>query len=698
MKTKLLSLALLLAALTTRAADPEPLARLDAALKDAAAFKYGDPDAALKTVEEVVVAAAKDRPLRPQVEQRLLKALDARPSRDMTEILCRQLVIIGSGAAVPKLESMLTDPETAHLARYALGRLESSDAPAALQRALARTSGRLQAGAINSLGKRRYAPAAADIARLLASPDPVVAEAAVAALGDIAGPDSARALSDARGAAPTDRRLRIDHALLACGDAALKANQADAAAALFEPLYAADRAKPVRVAALRGLAVARGAAITTTLVDAIKGTDPALASPAIGFTRLVKGEGLSKTLADLLPTLPAEKQEVLVRALADRGDAPSSAAVMAATNSADPKVRSAAIESLGDVGGASAVAVLAAVAAKGGDDQRLARESLIKLKGDAINATLLQAVPAAEPKTRAELVRALGARRASTATADIKKLTADPDPAVRKEAIGALGQVAAESDLPTLINLAIKPTQAGDRGAVEDACAAAFRRLGNPAKRTALVLDALAAASTDAKPYLIRLLKAVGSPDAVQALRSFLKDPAQEIQDAAIRTLSDWPDPAPADDLLALATSAPSPTQKILALRGYVRLAGLAAQPVPMYTRAMAAAQRPDEKKMVLGGLGSQNSLGALRLAEKSLADEAVQNEAAQAVISVANKLRGKDADQAKPVLQSIATTVKNDKIKKQAEDTLKKLNAPADKPGEKSPQGAEKPTPRRRR
>ena len=97
-------------------------------------------------------------------------------------------------------------------------------------RAMSKTSGALHAGILNTLGLWRYEPALPNIKKLLVSPDPVVAQAAAAALGEIGGASAAKALRAARRTASEALRGHIDAALLVCADRFLASGQQAAAA------------------------------------------------------------------------------------------------------------------------------------------------------------------------------------------------------------------------------------------------------------------------------------------------------------------------------------------------------------------------------------------------------------------------------------------------------------------------------------
>lgn len=661
--------------LAVGAAEPDPLARLDEALKAAAAFEHGADAAPLAAVEEIAVASVKDPKRREAVESRLLRLVDGPSTRDAREFACRQLFIVGTARAVPKLEPLLADPELSHMARYVLGRLEGPEAGAALVRALGKTSGKIQAGILGTLASRRCREALPEIARLLRSADAGVARAAAEALGDLGGAEAVAALDAARPAASEDLRLRIDDALMACADRALAENRKAEAAELYTRLAAADRPKQVRVGALRGLVQARGSAAAELLVAAIQGDDPGARASAIGFAQSVAGPEMTKVLVGLLAAAPAETQQLLLRALGERGDRTAAPAIVALAKGASADVRLAALDALGGAGDPAAVAVLVqAAAAAGGNEQAAARASLLRIPGDDIDRVLREALRSADVKTRVELIRALAGRKASAAIGDLFKLARDADAAVRREAIAALGALAGQADLAAFLDLAAEPKEAGDRTAVEQALAAALPRIRDPQKRAAPILAALGPAPAEARPALVRLLGQAATPESLAALRAALKSGDSAVRDAAIRTLSEWPDPRPAEDLLALAQTAAAQSHKVLALRGYVRMAGMSPNPTAMYARALQLAQRTDDKKLVLAGLGSADSAEALALVERHLGDAALQAEAGSSAVQIADRIRQGDPRRARSALARVLAAVKDPRVRQQAQDVVNEI------------------------
>jgi HEAT repeat protein len=659
-----------------QAADNQAVARLDQHLKAVIAFQYGNDAGPLNQVEQLVVASVRNPDARAAIEERLLQVLlDSPATRDAKEFVCRQLFIIGTARSVPALESLLTDDNLAHIARYTLGRIEGPEAAAALRRGLNRTSGNLQIGILSTLGDPRHRDALPDVLKLLDSQDIAVREAAIGAAGKIGGLEAVQALVEFRSRAPEELRPTLVDAFLASADRFLAEGQPEAASRIFQRLYAPAFPKHVRIGALRGLVEAGGADAPEALFNAIKDSDAEIAASAINFSRELKGARVSQRLGEAIPSLDPTAQALLVRALGDRADAGTASTIIASVTSEHEPVRVAAIEALGRVGQVSAIETLASIAAtKGGNEQRAARASLIELSGPEIVPAMVRSLSSGDSKLRVELIRTLATRRAHAALGELFKLARDEEASLRRESIEALGALAGEPDAPALLALVISPKDARDRASLEEAVASLFRRVGDANQRAAIVLSALASAPAEAKPSLIRLLGLGATPKALAAVRAALEDSDQAIRESARRTLIEWPDAAPAEDLLKMAQTAPERSHKVLALRGYVRMAGLTENPTAMYVRAMDLAERAEDKKLVLAGLGSANSLEALQLAEKYLGDESLQAEAGLAIAQLARRLQQSHPADARIALRQTVATLKDNRIRQQAQDVLNEM------------------------
>lgn len=101
---------------------------------------------------------------------------------------CQRLAVVGDKSAVPALAAMLGDAQLSVYARTALETMPDRSADDALRAALGKVQGKLLAGAINSIGKRRDANAIGALEKLRHHADAEVASSANAALARIRPP------------------------------------------------------------------------------------------------------------------------------------------------------------------------------------------------------------------------------------------------------------------------------------------------------------------------------------------------------------------------------------------------------------------------------------------------------------------------------------------------------------------------------
>jgi len=225
---------------------------LDAAFDALKKYDWGTDRAPLAPIEDAVTASHGKEDARKDLESRLLVALKSDISRDAKDYVCRKLTIVGTGVSAATLAGLLGDKDHAHMARYALERIQASEAGQALRDALAKLSGNLKIGVISSLAARRDAAAVPAISASLVDSDVAVARAAAIALGEIGSADAAKTLQAATPSAAEAKQAVVD-AQLACAESLLAADKKTEAMAIYKSLAGEQQSKLVRLAATRGL-------------------------------------------------------------------------------------------------------------------------------------------------------------------------------------------------------------------------------------------------------------------------------------------------------------------------------------------------------------------------------------------------------------------------------------------------------------
>jgi HEAT repeat protein len=436
---------------------------------------------------------------------------------------------------------------------------------------------------------------------------------------------------------------------------------------------------------LLGMAVATAPAdeanqeILKMVIDALKSDDPQMQTGAITIVREIPGEQVTQALAQELPKLPVTAQVQLLSALADRGDAAALPAAVEASKSLDESVRVAALRTIGQLGNAANVPLLAERAATSrGIEQRAARESLYRLRGPEVDAAILQSLTSAGAEPKVELISAIGERNITAGCEALLGTAQDENRRVRLESFKVLRVIAPPDQLPTLLNLLLEVKGDADRGEAEKMIAAVAHKIEARDRQAAAVLAVLPNIKDAVnRASLLRVLGRIGDNSALLALRTALGSREAGIQDAAIRAMSDWPTAEPVPDLLKVAQTTESQVHKVLALRGFVRLLGLDSsrppeETVDLYRKALDLAGDASEKKRVLSGLASAKSLAALDLAAGYLDDLALHLEAESAAVRVAQAVCGSYPERTKEVLRKVIQGTKNDALREQAQQIIR--------------------------
>jgi HEAT repeat protein len=609
------------AATVLLAADPEALVR------QVAAYDFGADPAALRELETLAYHSAGTSEA-ARIERLLIAGLDSARSLAAKDALCRDLAILGGDAAVGKLGSMLLDPNMAEMARYALERIPGERSAAALRAALPRTSPPVQTGIVVSLGRRKDAASVTALKRLLASKDARLLEATAAALGSIGTPEARNVLMSA---APSSA---VSSAVLQI------AERSDPAAAsqIFLRLAGAEQPEAVRIAALTGLARVDPKKAAPPLRAALTSDRPRVQAIAVHTLARIDAAALEIDF----PRLPERARVVGIEALASSGATGVLRLLLGATSDASEAVRVAALNGLAIAGTANEIPLLAdRAAATSGDEQAAARNALMSIRGNAADAAILQAIPGAAGKVKVELIRAAG-QRGITSSADVLLgCAAENDRAVSLESIRALRETATAAQAPVILAL-MKSSAAGDRTEWERTLAAAIRR--SPSAPVNELTSAYGKADAGMRGLLLSVLSAIGNPAALPLIRSAVADSDPELQRRAVNALAGWPTPEPMPDLLALARTAPNPAHRILALRGYIQLVQLPSSRTPSETAALlktaiAAATRPEEKKLILSAVQRLACPASLEIARQETGDPQAAAEAKVAVTTLEREL-----------------------------------------------------------
>jgi HEAT repeat protein len=645
-----------------------------------AKFKFGESRLPLALIEEQI---RKSSPAQYRdIESKLLAVLKAPETpKDAKRYICRWLAVVGSDDCVPAVAPLLTDDDLSHPARMALQPMASPAAGAALRDTLPKVKGRLLAGLIGSIGIRRDPEAVSALAGAAKDDDPVVAGAAIMALGAIGTESAAQTLAGLQ-VAPALSRGQARARITAAGH--LRNSGANPqAASIYRDLMRSGQPQFIRVAALKGLIGALPQAETVKLVtEMAQGEDAAMREATVGAYATSTDAALQSAVAAALPSMKPSGQLILLGVLADLPDVAARPAVLSlAEKEFDPAVRAAAVDCLGRHGEAADVPMLVRLAGTGqGAVAEAAHKTLDRLGKPGVDEALIGLIGSPDSTDRATVLGVLASRRTMAALPTLVRLVGGTDAGLATEAAKALGVMGQGAQLSALTATIVATENTQLRAACEEAGRAICTRAQDKTAGADTVLGALGEAQQPpARAALLHLLGYTPGPASLAAVVKTMGDNDTEVHQAAFRTLVGWPDATAVPHLLGVARRAPDSADAIVALRdGCLRLGAMEEVPLAdrlsAYGSVLDVARRPEEKRQAISGLAEIPSLRSLDLLKGCCQDAALKNEAIPAAIRVARELGTVNYARAVAALEELKQMTDQEDLRKKADDAIKSL------------------------
>lgn len=538
-----------------------------------ASLTYSGDQSALEAIDRDLTAAGQDPAKLAAVEDILFATLRHSDSTFAARQAAAQRLglVLAAGPAKASadayrpLGAWLADDRDSDLARLALDPAPGDVIDDLFLAALGKANGRTRLGVIDSIARRRIARAVAPLTPLLTVPETATAAAAARALGAIGDDAALAALQKVAEPSP---------AYIAAAKLAAAARVAPATG--LPVLYQLQREaqSPVhRAAAFRLSLDLDPATAAARLAVVLAATDWDMKQPALEAIVASRAPNLTSTLTGALESWDVPTQVAVLAALARRGDPAAIPAVTTATAHRDPAVRAAAIEALGLLPGTSETASLLAMIAGGTEaaDAKVARQSLARLNGPDVSATILAGTERGAPSVRAAFLEQIALRGMTEGLPLLLKCRGEKDAVVRAAAVGAFGELAPFSEQKAILDWTIEAADSTEQ-------TRALRALVNITLRNPNVAErgrAFYALIEFVQPEMaLRLLPALtrlgGEPSAECAARLAVRDDPKVAQ-AATAALTRWPDATALPSLVTVAEKAALPESRAAALDGAMR-------------------------------------------------------------------------------------------------------------------------------
>jgi HEAT repeat protein len=611
---------------------------------------------------------------------------------------CRLLSIVGTKEAVAPLAALLGDEKLSHMARYGLEPIPDAAVDEAFRKALGELEGLPLVGVIGSIGVRRDTRAVEPLKILLQDSDNQVAQAAARALGKIGNSAASEILKAALKDVSDENRLAVCEGLFRCAESLASDGRRGEAVAIYDQMRKLDWPHQVRAGALRGAILMRGSDVdiarrpgetsrmyllrrndgVALIMEHMRSSDYIMFSAAVQAAQELKGTMVTRALTADLDNLSSDNQILVIQTLGKRADAAACPALFNLAREGAKSVRIAAVKSLAEIGDESAVPVLVELLNDSdGEISEAAQESLASLPGHESDEAVMEMLNSSQTDRRLIALELMSRRRMTSSVPALLRAAEDDDQKIRSSALRKIGELGGLTELPALLDLLVEYKSSQDLDAVERALSAICMKADNPQSYTRKLTNLLGRVRPMQKCALLHVLGVIGGPDSLEAVRANINNSNETVRGAAIRALCGWKTVDAASDMLTLAKESTNPAHKTSALRGYINLIrdeSLSTEKkLEMCRQAKDLIERDEEKKLLLGMLGTVPATEALSMAMNYVDDSFVRNEACFAVVAICDKIVMQYPDEVAEAIGKVLKATKNRNVTRRARDVLNK-------------------------
>lgn len=400
-----------------------------------------------------------------------------------------------------------------------------------------------------------------------------------------------------------------------------------------------------------------------------------LALEQISFA--TKGAASTTFFASQLPKLAPPAQIGLLNALATRGDQVAKVDILSVLiASPQESVRVAAIGALGELGDASdAPQLLKLLNSDSSDTQAASKNSLIRLRGSAVNQSLLTELDQSSAVKRVGLIEIIVTRRAFDALPAIASCSVDSDAGVRRAAINALSTLGSAKHIPAMVQGVLKATKGAERDAAEKALVNLCNRLFSSESRSEAVLSACSSLDDESQLELLSTVARIGGAKALQAVEATMASTRPGHHDAGLVAFCNWPEPSITDKLAKLVASSNNPIERSLEFKSLVRLASIRdkrndLERLSRFKEAMTLAKTPEEQTLVIDKCRSAYSLETVDFVMPFVSHDKFSEIACETIVEIAHhrEVREPNKDAFDKALDRVIETASDPVVKDRAQ------------------------------
>lgn len=611
-------------------------------------YNFGDERVALMEFNDLLIESLNSQKNLEVFADQMIKILESDATLDGKDFICRRLAELKSEKTIDVLISMIQNPKTINMARYALDKMPFDSINDKLINELSNSTPPAQVAIINSLGDRKSKSALNILEEFVYLKDESIALAAAKSLGKIRGTESAKIIqSSFSKELSEDIRLELIESYLLCAREFLSEGEFQSANDIYEEVYNNFPYKSKKQAALVGMIATAETGRDSILLNIFTNNDVSLLQGVFTkFEDLIFLADL-KMLADNFDLFESGVQEKLLLKAAEIELIELQSLVRRICKTKEGTVREASIKTIGAIGSEQDIELLIEIAGNGDFSLKSAcQDAINNLKGEKVDKELIRLLPDAGVESSIMLIRAIDTRRIKSGFEALTGIASGENQKLRIETYSALATIAEPSNLGVLTKIFLQIDDPRELKRFESTLARIS--LKNPEKNNR-AKDFLAAIDEtnnfETEMSLLRILGATGDQNAFSKIEEYLSDENDDVKKTAILSLYNWPNLDPLDRLIEIVADSENDVLKILALRGYINLLkthglNLPDDIVDYYKTASNYAENKSEKTMILSGLAEINNLESAEFVSTFLNDPELKPEAQISLLAILSDMK----------------------------------------------------------
>lgn len=631
-----------------------------------------------------------------QEEKRLLcqnawcRALELAKDAEIKSFLIAQIQMVGNNQAIPCLEKYLTDEQLSDPAARALATFNTPEAGLALVNALDKAKGTTLISVVEALGNIAYPGALDKITQLASAQDAELKKVSLFALANIGSAQSATLLYDAalksgftfEPTLATSSYISWINALSEKGNTPLAIKQC----INIIKTCVSDNQVQTRSAALSMLVRFSGEKATPYLYSALKESNRQYWIAALNLSKNLKGEKQTLAWIKKADKSAGRQKADIITMLGERGDKAALPFLTRSLNDADETVKLAAFTAVAALGRESSLpALLTSLKQASPLGVSTIKSQLMTFKSDELLPAVARALPEMSADGKIALIEVLASRKNATYLDPVLNEVKSQDAKVRLAALTSLSDLVSEKDLDQLYGLLSSSRSEDETAAVQAAVIAAVNGLPEE-KQAGVVITKLNSTAASERKLYYGILAGIGNEQALSAVLKDFKEGNADQKNTAFVAMTKWSNRNAISRLCNIGMDPQNASFREPALNAILGMIAKSDYPddqrLLLLRKAMAMAANNNEKSRIITQAGRCRTYLALKFAASYLDDPALQQDAANAVSSIALANKDLFGEDVKELLNKTLGILKGSESEYQKEAIRKHIATMPAEPG----------------